>query len=68
MNTLEQRVDELEAKVSFLELANQQMSDLMYSQQREFDLQFQRISAQLERIDTDSSPATSLKDEIPPHY
>ncbi len=67
MNRLEKRVDELEAKVSFLELANQEMSDLMYAQQQEFDLQLRRFSARLERLDSDA-PATSLKDEVPPHY
>lgn len=67
MTSLEDRVNELEAKVSFLELANQQMSDLMYQQQQAFDRQMQRMSAKLERIDNDA-PQTSLKDEIPPHY
>ena len=67
MSSLEERVDELEAKVSFLELANQELSDLMYARQQEFDLHMRRVSAQLENMDSDA-PATSLKDEIPPHY
>lgn len=67
MTSLEERVDELEAKVSFLELANQQMSDLMYRQQQEFDVHMQRLAAKLERLDNESAP-TSLSDEVPPHY
>ena len=67
MNSLEDRITELETKVSFLELANQQMSDLIYAQQQQLDLHKNQVSAQLERIDNDS-PSTSLLDEVPPHY
>ncbi len=67
MNNLEERITELENKVSFLELANQEMSDLIYAQQQQFDLHMRQVTAQLERIDNDN-PATSLLDEVPPHY
>ena len=67
MNSLEDRLTELETKVSFLELANQQMSDLIYAQQQQLDLHMQQVAAHLERIDNDN-PSTSLLDEVPPHY
>jgi len=67
MSSIEERVNELEAKVSFLELANQEMSDQLYAQRQEFDLYMRRVTAQLERMDNES-PQTSLKDEVPPHY
>lgn len=67
MSSLEERLNELESKVSYLELANQQMSDLIYAQQKQFDVHMQQVTAQLERLDNDN-PATSLLDEVPPHY
>lgn len=67
MNSLEERITELETKVSFLELANQEMSDLIYAQQQQFDAHKLAVAAQIERIENDS-PSTSLLDEVPPHY
>lgn len=67
MSSLEDRITELETKVSFLELANQQMSDLIYAQQQQLDAYILTINAKLESFDNDN-PSTSLLDEVPPHY
>ncbi len=67
MTNLEDRITELETKVSFLELANQELSDLIYEQQQRFDKHMRQVVAQIERMDNDNPPA-SLLDEVPPHY
>ncbi len=67
MSDIEERITELETKVSFLELANQELSDLIYAQQQQFDRHMRQVTAQIERIENDNPP-TSLLDEVPPHY
>ncbi|MEM7083932.1 MAG: SlyX family protein [Pseudomonadota bacterium] len=68
VHELQQRIDELETKVSFLELANQEMSDVMYAQQQAIEKRLDRLSAALEKLEQPDAPSTSLLDDIPPHY
>ena len=63
------RIEALEFKVAHLERAVQQLSDVMYRQQREIDgmLELNRqLRSQLEQLETRGADAGSV--EIPPHY
>jgi uncharacterized coiled-coil protein SlyX len=63
------RIEALEFKVAHLERALQQMSDVMYRQQREIDgmLELNRqLRSQVEQLETRGADASSV--EIPPHY
>jgi uncharacterized coiled-coil protein SlyX len=63
------RIEALEFKVAHLERALQELSDVMYRQQREIDgmLELNRqLTSQLEQLETRAADASSV--EIPPHY
>ena len=63
------RIEALEFKVAHLERALQELSDVMYRQQREIDgmLQLNRqLRSQIEQLETRGADANSV--EIPPHY
>jgi uncharacterized coiled-coil protein SlyX len=63
------RIEALEFKVAHLERALQELSDVMYRQQREIDgmLQLNRqLRSQVEQLETRGADANSV--EIPPHY
>lgn len=63
------RIEALEFKVAHLERALQQLSDVMYRQQREIDgmLELNRqLRSQLEQLESRGADANSV--EIPPHY
>ena len=67
MSELEGRVTELEAKIAFIEHANQQMSDLIYAQQKQLDRHIRNTAQQIEGI-LASQIADNPGDEVPPHY
>ena len=63
------RIEALEFKVAHLERALQQLSDVMYRQQREIDAMLElnrQLTSQLEQLETRAADASSV--EIPPHY
>jgi uncharacterized coiled-coil protein SlyX len=63
------RIEALEFKVTHLERALQELSDVMYRQQREIDgmLELNRqLRSQVEQLETRGADASSV--EIPPHY
>ena len=63
------RIETLEFKVAHLERALQELSDVMYRQQREIDgmLELNRqLRSQVEQLETRGADANSV--EIPPHY
>jgi uncharacterized coiled-coil protein SlyX len=63
------RIEALEFKVAHLERALQELSDVLYRQQREIDgmLELNRqLTSQLEQLETRGADAGSV--EIPPHY
>jgi uncharacterized coiled-coil protein SlyX len=63
------RIEALEFKVAHLERSLQQLSDVLYRQQREIDgmLELNRqLRSQLEQLEARGADANSV--EIPPHY
>lgn len=63
------RIDILEFKVAHLEQALQEMSDVLYRQQRELDTLRERSQHLLQQVQQlDDRGADSAGVEIPPHY
>lgn len=63
------RIETLEFKVAHLERALQELSDVMYRQQRELDALRDRSQALLEQVQQlDQRGADPTSVEIPPHY
>ena len=65
----EDRVEALEFKVAHLERALQELSDVLYRQQRELDAlrdRSQVLLEQVQQLDQRGADPTSV--EIPPHY
>lgn len=63
------RIDALEFKVAHLERALQELSDVMYRQQRELDAlrdRNQQLVEQLQQLEDRSGDPNGV--EIPPHY
>jgi len=64
-----ERIDALEFKVAHLERTLQELSDVLYRQQRELDAlreRSQSLSEQLQQLDDRGAGPTGV--EIPPHY
>jgi len=64
-----ERIDALEFKVAHLERTLQELSDVLYRQQRELDAlreRSQSLSEQLQQLDDRGSDPAGV--EIPPHY
>jgi SlyX protein len=67
--TVDARIELLEFKVAHLERALQELSDVLYRQQRELDAaraRAQQLVEQVQQLESRGSDATAV--EIPPHY
>ena len=65
----EQRLESLEFKVAHLERTVQELSDVLYRQQRELDAvraRAQRLVEQVEQLE--GGGGDPMRVEIPPHY
>lgn len=63
------RLDGLEFRLAHLERAQQELSDVLYRQQRELDALRLRHAQLLEQVQSiDSRDADPGRVEIPPHY
>jgi SlyX protein len=63
------RVERLEFKVAHLEKAVQELSDVLYRQQREIDALRERGRALAEQVqELEDRGADPARVEIPPHY
>lgn len=67
MSDLETRITELETKLAFVEAANQELSELMYARQLEYERDMRRLEARLSTLQ-DSVGSEEQQDETPPHY
>jgi SlyX protein len=67
---MEQRIEQLEVKVAFLEEANSQLSDMVYRQQQELEALRARLAEMTSRLDAAQSRMTeyTAEQEKPPHY
>jgi SlyX protein len=68
---MNERLEQLELKLAFLERANQELSDVVYRQQQELDDLRARLAVLAARVDTMKvSEATEYtpEQEKPPHY
>ncbi len=63
-------IERLELKIAYLESANQELSDIVYRQQRDIDKLRAQMSAQQRQLDAWRSEQsdTAPVDERPPHY
>jgi SlyX protein len=70
MNEPDQRLTDLEIKVSFQEDALDQLNAVVVRQQRQIDALLRELADLRNRMpDTDAGPVPrSLRDELPPHY
>lgn len=67
---MDQRIDQLEIKVAFLEQANAQLSDELYRQRQQLEAlrqQLLALSGRFEAAQAQPSDYTA-EDEKPPHY
>jgi uncharacterized coiled-coil protein SlyX len=65
-----QRIEQLEFKVAFLEQANAQLSEELYRQRQEMEALRARLAVLLERLEAAQSQPTQYtpEQEKPPHY
>lgn len=64
------RLDDIETKIAFLEEANTQLSDVVYQQRQEIEALRARIAALVDRFESAQASPTAYtpEDEKPPHY
>jgi SlyX protein len=62
-------IERLELKIAYLESANQELSDIVYRQQRDIDTLRAQMSAHQRQLDAwrSESSDTAPLDERPPH-
>lgn len=67
---MQERVEQLEIKVAFLEQANGQLSEELYRQRQELEALRAQLTGLLERLDASQSQPTAYtaEQEKPPHY
>ena len=67
---MNERLDEVEVKIAYLEQANAQLSDVVYEQRRELEALRLKLEALTERAESAAAAPTpySADDEKPPHY
>lgn len=67
---MQQRIEQLEIKVAFLEQANAQLSDELFRQHQQIEALRTELAALLQRLEAEQSQPTtySPEDEKPPHY
>lgn len=63
-------IERLEIKISYLESANAELSDVVYRQQQEIDALREKLAALALRFDEMRNKPTewTQEDEKPPHY
>jgi SlyX protein len=62
--------EKLELKIAFLERANNELSDVVYRQQRELDQLRVRVASLVDRVEAikDTPTEYTAEQEKPPHY
>jgi len=62
------RITNLEIKLSFAEDLIEKLNETVYKQQQQIEFLYRELKAIKEQASTSGTGATSLQDEIPPHY
>jgi uncharacterized coiled-coil protein SlyX len=66
---VDRQIEDLEFKLAHLERAIQELSEVLFRQQRQLDVLEERYARLLDRLDAADRQATSASQfEIPPHY
>ncbi len=67
---MNERLDQIEVRITFLEQANTQLSDAVYSQPQELKALRAQLGALVQKLETAQSQPTAwtMEDEKPPHY
>ena len=63
-------LEQIEVKIAFLERANNELSDVVFRQQREIDALRAQVAALIDRVEAAQSRSDALtpEQERPPHY
>jgi SlyX protein len=66
----EERITNLEIKLSFTEDLIEKLNETVYKQQQQIEFLYRELKVVKEQVgsNNDGSSGASLKDEIPPHY
>jgi SlyX protein len=64
----EERITNLEIKLSFTEDLIEKLNETVYKQQQQIEFLYRELKAIKEQASSSSNGGGSLKDEIPPHY
>ena len=67
---MNERLDQVEIKLAYLEQANAELSDMVYKQKLEIDSLREQLGALLGRIEAAQAQLTTYtpEEEKPPHY
>ena len=65
---MNERLNNLETKLSFTEDLVDELNQMIYKQQQLIEFLHQEMKELKEQLNSQSSEARSLRDEIPPHY
>lgn len=64
----EDRITNLEIKLSFTEDLIEKLNETVYKQQQQIEFLYRELKAVKEQASSSGGGGGSLKDEIPPHY
>ena len=67
-HTADDRITNLEIKLSFSEDLIEKLNETVYKQQQQIEFLYRELKAIKEQASSTGSGGSSLKDEIPPHY
>ena len=67
---MNERLDQIEIKIAYLEQANAQLSDVVYRQRQEIEALRRTMAGLVDRFEAARSAPTAYtpEDEKPPHY
>jgi SlyX protein len=64
----DERITNLEIKLSFTEDLIEKLNETVYKQQQQIEFLYRELKAIKEQASSSGPSGSSLKDEIPPHY
>jgi len=64
----EERITNLEIKLSFAEDLIEKLNHRVYEQQQQLEFLYRELKSLKEQSSSNNAPGGNLRDEIPPHY